>query len=127
MFINERGRPFGRMGIGRMVERAGEAARLPFPVHVHMLRHLNRASWLGYCHATSKDFTPNAFLRIAPVAKHLEMGQGAAWVHGVGDELVATALVHRREQRGSLQQSAAVDRRFHLGHRPGVSSTRNWL
>ena len=35
----ERGRPFGRMGIGRMIERAGEAARLPFPVHVHMLRH----------------------------------------------------------------------------------------
>ena len=39
VFINERGQPFGRMGIGRMVERAGEAARLPFPVHVHMLRH----------------------------------------------------------------------------------------
>ena len=31
--------PFGRMGIGRMIERAGEAAKLPFPVHVHMLRH----------------------------------------------------------------------------------------
>jgi site-specific recombinase XerD len=39
LFINERGQPFGRMGIGRMIERAGEAARLPFPVHVHMLRH----------------------------------------------------------------------------------------
>ena len=34
VFINERGQPFGRMGIGRMIERAGEAARLPFPVHV---------------------------------------------------------------------------------------------
>jgi type 1 fimbriae regulatory protein FimB/type 1 fimbriae regulatory protein FimE len=39
IFINERGQPFGRMGIGRMVEWAGEAAGLPFPVHVHMLRH----------------------------------------------------------------------------------------
>ena len=38
-FINERGEPFGRMGIPRMIERAGEAARLPFPIHVHMLRH----------------------------------------------------------------------------------------
>jgi site-specific recombinase XerD len=38
-FVNERGQPFGRMGIGRMIERAGEAAKLPFPVHVHMLRH----------------------------------------------------------------------------------------
>ena len=27
------------MGIGRMIERAGEAAWLAFPVHVHMLRH----------------------------------------------------------------------------------------
>ena len=38
-FVNERGHPFGRMGIGRMIERAGEAAGLPFPIHVHMLRH----------------------------------------------------------------------------------------
>jgi site-specific recombinase XerD len=39
VFVNKRGQPFGRMGIGRMIERAGEAAKLPFPVHVHMLRH----------------------------------------------------------------------------------------
>jgi site-specific recombinase XerD len=39
VFVNERGQPFGRMGIGRMIERAGEAAKLPFPIHVHMLRH----------------------------------------------------------------------------------------
>jgi site-specific recombinase XerD len=39
VFVNERGQPFGRMGIARMIERAGEAAELPFAVHVHMLRH----------------------------------------------------------------------------------------
>ena len=39
LFLNERGQPFGRMGIARMIERAGEAAKLPFPLHVHMLRH----------------------------------------------------------------------------------------
>ena len=39
VFVNERGQPFGRMGIGRVIERAGEAAKLPFPVHVHMLLH----------------------------------------------------------------------------------------
>ena len=40
VFINEGGQPFGAsMSIGRMIERAGEAAGLPFPVHVHMLRH----------------------------------------------------------------------------------------
>jgi integrase len=37
VFVNERGQPFGRMGIARLIERAGEV--LPFPVHVHMLRH----------------------------------------------------------------------------------------
>ena len=39
VFVNERGHPFGRMGMARMTERAGEAAKLSFPVHVHMLRH----------------------------------------------------------------------------------------
>jgi site-specific recombinase XerD len=39
VFVNERAQPFGRMGIARMIERAGEAAKLSFPVHVHMLRH----------------------------------------------------------------------------------------
>jgi site-specific recombinase XerD len=39
VFLNERGQPFGRMGVGRMIEGAGESAKLPFPVHVHTLRH----------------------------------------------------------------------------------------
>jgi site-specific recombinase XerD len=39
VFVNERCAPFGRMGIARMIERAGEAAKLPFAIHVHMLRH----------------------------------------------------------------------------------------
>ncbi len=39
VFVNERGQPFGRMGVGRMIERGGQAAELPFPVHAHMLRH----------------------------------------------------------------------------------------
>jgi len=36
VFVNERSQPFGRMGIARMIERAGAAAKLPFPVHVHV-------------------------------------------------------------------------------------------
>jgi site-specific recombinase XerD len=39
VFVNERGQPFGRMGIARMIERGGEVANLPFPIHAHMLRH----------------------------------------------------------------------------------------
>lgn len=39
VFTNERTQPFNRMGIARIIERAGEASKLPFSVHVHMLRH----------------------------------------------------------------------------------------
>jgi site-specific recombinase XerD len=39
VFVNERGEPFKRMGIARMIERAGKAAKLPFQIHPHMLRH----------------------------------------------------------------------------------------
>ena len=39
VFVNERGDPFKRERIARLIQRAGEAARLPFPVHDHMLRH----------------------------------------------------------------------------------------
>jgi len=39
VFVNERSQPFGRMGIARMIERGGEVASLPFPIHAHMLRH----------------------------------------------------------------------------------------
>lgn len=44
VFVNERhgGQPFGRMGIGRMIERAGEAAGLPFDVHVHIAAAFDR-------------------------------------------------------------------------------------
>ena len=41
VFVNERGQPFGRMGIARMIERAGEAAKLPFAVHVHTAKFLS--------------------------------------------------------------------------------------
>jgi integrase len=58
VFVNERGQPFGRMGIGRMVERAGESAGLPFPIHVHMLRHST-----GYALAANGHQTASALPR----------------------------------------------------------------
>ena len=39
MFTSERGAPFATAGFARMVERAGEAAKLGFKAHPHMLRH----------------------------------------------------------------------------------------
>ena len=39
VFTSERGAPFTTAGFARMVERAGEAARLGFKAHPHMLRH----------------------------------------------------------------------------------------
>jgi site-specific recombinase XerD len=39
VFVNERGDPFKREGVARMVQRAGATAGIGFAVHVHMLRH----------------------------------------------------------------------------------------
>jgi type 1 fimbriae regulatory protein FimB/type 1 fimbriae regulatory protein FimE len=39
VFTSERGSPFTTAGFARMVERAGEEAKLGFKTHPHMLRH----------------------------------------------------------------------------------------
>jgi integrase len=39
VFTSERGAPFTTAGFARMVERAGEGAKLGFKAHPHMLRH----------------------------------------------------------------------------------------
>jgi len=39
VFTSERGSPFTTAGFARLLERAGETARLGFKVHPHMLRH----------------------------------------------------------------------------------------
>jgi integrase len=39
VFTSERGSPFSTSGFARLVKRAGEAAKLGFPAHPHMLRH----------------------------------------------------------------------------------------
>jgi type 1 fimbriae regulatory protein FimB/type 1 fimbriae regulatory protein FimE len=39
IFVSERGAPFSVAGLAKLIERAGVEAKLPFPVHAHMLRH----------------------------------------------------------------------------------------
>jgi integrase len=39
VFTSERGAPFTTAGFARLVERAGEGAKLAFKAHPHMLRH----------------------------------------------------------------------------------------
>jgi type 1 fimbriae regulatory protein FimB/type 1 fimbriae regulatory protein FimE len=39
IFVSERGAPFSVSGLQKLVERAGIAAKIPFKVHPHMLRH----------------------------------------------------------------------------------------
>ena len=39
VFTSERGVPFSTSGFAKLIARAGEAARLGFPAHPHMLRH----------------------------------------------------------------------------------------
>jgi type 1 fimbriae regulatory protein FimB/type 1 fimbriae regulatory protein FimE len=39
IFVTERGAPFTVSGLAKLIERAGIAAKMPFKVHMHMLRH----------------------------------------------------------------------------------------
>lgn len=39
VFCSERGGPLSNRSVHHLVQRAGETAALPFPVHPHMLRH----------------------------------------------------------------------------------------
>src|SRR5262249_50832632 len=39
VFVSERGGPIGPIGFHRLIQRLGEAAKVPSPIHPHMLRH----------------------------------------------------------------------------------------
>src|SRR5262245_10844476 len=39
VFVSERGGPISPIGFHRLVQRLGEVAKMPFPIHPHMLRH----------------------------------------------------------------------------------------
>ena len=39
VFVSERGGPMGPIGFHRLIQRVGEAAKMSFPIHPHMLRH----------------------------------------------------------------------------------------
>lgn len=39
IFTSERGAPFTISGFAKLIERTGIAAKMPFPIHPHMLRH----------------------------------------------------------------------------------------
>ena len=39
LFVTERGGPMTPATVRKLITRAGELARLPFPIHPHMLRH----------------------------------------------------------------------------------------
>jgi site-specific recombinase XerD len=38
-FRSAAGGPIGPIGFHRLIQRVGEAAKMPFPIHPHMLRH----------------------------------------------------------------------------------------
>jgi integrase len=39
VFVSERGGPISPIGFHRLIQRVGETATMPFPIHPHMLRH----------------------------------------------------------------------------------------
>jgi type 1 fimbriae regulatory protein FimB/type 1 fimbriae regulatory protein FimE len=52
VFVTERGTPFTRSGLSKMVEAAGKEAKFEFPMHFHMLRHA-----CGYYYANRGEDT----------------------------------------------------------------------
>jgi site-specific recombinase XerD len=54
VFLNKRGQPFGRMGIGRMIERAGEAAT--FRRLQHYLGHASITNTVRYTAMSPEPF-----------------------------------------------------------------------
>ena len=39
VFVSERGEPISPIGFHRLIQRVGEACKMSFPIHPHMLRH----------------------------------------------------------------------------------------
>src|SRR5262249_20495051 len=39
MILADAGGPISPIGFHRLIQRVGEAAKMPFPIHPHMLRH----------------------------------------------------------------------------------------
>ena len=39
VFVSERGGAISPIGFHRLIQRVGKAAKMPFPIHPHMLRH----------------------------------------------------------------------------------------
>jgi integrase len=52
VFVTERGGPFTSESFNWMVKRVGQKAKLPFPVHAHMLRHSTGYKLAGDGHDT---------------------------------------------------------------------------
>ena len=65
VFMSERGAPMSPVGFRRMLERLGEAAKMAFGAHPHMLRHAAASSWQtrvsirDRCSTTSATRTSN--------------------------------------------------------------------
>jgi integrase len=63
VFMSERGAPMSAVGFRRMITRLGKAAKMPFGVHPHMLRHAcgyklaNQGVILAACNTTSATRT----------------------------------------------------------------------
>jgi len=69
VFVSERGGSI-TIGFHRLIQRVGEAAKMPFPIHPHMLRHAcgfklaSEATTRGRCSTTSGLRTHGAHSRL---------------------------------------------------------------
>src|SRR5262245_14915341 len=65
-FVSERGGPISPIGFHRLIQRPGEAAKMPFPIRPHMLRHGFKLANDG--HDTRTFSTPSGTPKWRPTA-----------------------------------------------------------
>jgi integrase len=91
VFVTEAGTPTTTAWFLRMVQRTGQAAKLPFPVHPHMLRHST-----GYKLANDGHNTPIAGALPRPSQSAIDCE-----VHCVGRRKVQGVLAGLGQPRGA--------------------------
>ena len=76
VFLSERKAPLSIDGAQKLIERLGEAAKLPFPIHAHMLRHAAGYALAGrgvaVAYHRSAGFRLGVARCSAPGASHLQ-------------------------------------------------------
>ena len=118
IFTSERGAPFSTAGFVRMVERAGEGAKLAFKAHPHMLRHAcgtpaamrwpTRVTTHGRCKPISATRTFSTRCATLNSRRRGSRTSGADWQRS-RPNVVTAAPAHHRLYTREMELSCALE------------------